>query len=214
MGTQAAIRSRRHSHIPRVAPLSRWTRVGRLPLAPEHLQGLRAGAEHMAEGTQPTRSPQHPHQLRPYIGAHRLTSAPVRTSGPPRCPSHQKPGLAQRVSQRGSQFPCCSPFAPLLGVQEGEGPTRRHFWLWAARGWRHHHSPALVSQREGTAHRDVWGPSRASVPCLRTTEEQEDGTTWAWGWVQPLCNRSHLRRVLGHTGSGSPRTRLTAPGTG
>lgn len=224
VGTQAAIRSRRHSHIPRVAPLSRWTRAGRLPSAPGHLQDPGAGAEHMAEGTRPTQSPQHPHQLRPYIGAHRLTSAPVRTSGPPWCSSHQKPSLAQCVSQRGSRFPSCSPFVSLLGAREGEGPMRHHCRLWAARGWGHHHRPALVSQQEGTAHRDVQGPSSATVPCLGTTEEQKDGTTrgremrrgCARGWVQALCSHSHLGEGCGsyrvrkpQDTAGSPRRRVT-----
>lgn len=224
VGTQAAIRSRRHSHIPRVAPLSRWTRAGRLPSAPGHLQDPGAGAEHMAEGTRPTQSPQHPHQLRPYIGAHHLTSAPVRTSGPPWCSSHQKPSLAQCVSQRGSRFPSCSPFVSLLGAREGEGPMRHHCRLWAARGWGHHHRPALVSQQEGTAHRDVQGPSSATVPCLGTTEEQKDGTTrgremqrgCARGWVQALCSHSHLGEGCGsyrvrkpQDTAGSPRRRVT-----
>lgn len=177
VGTQAASRSRRHSHVPRVALLSRWTRAGRLPLAPKHLHDPRAGAEHMAEDTQWMLSPQHPHQLRPYIGAHRLTSAPVRTSGPPWCSSHQKPSLAQCVSQRGSRFPLCSPFVPLLGVQEGEGPTRRHCRLWAVWGWGHHHSPVLMAQQEGTAHGDVQGHNSATVPCIGTAGEQEGGTT-------------------------------------
>lgn len=105
MGAQALSRSRRQSHAGTREP---W----------ERCRELVAGAEDAAMGHAAGQRP-HPQVLaRPYnrTGLHQL----LRTCGATAASRHRKPGLAQRVTQRGSHFPRCF---PPVGARGRQGPT-------------------------------------------------------------------------------------------